>query len=162
MKPALSTLGELVIKSAVPKIDVSSIIPSLELSNAMSVQMEQIRKQSQIMGNIAERMKVATNVNSHFPDTSYLDVASRLGSVGNQMAIATAKQNALLNAHINLPDFSYLSQINNIVNTPTMDTVRRLAEQNQRFADLFGADKMIGETIDTDGKNDNEEKDKSS
>jgi len=43
-----------------------------------------------------------------------------------------------------------------------MDTVRRLAEQNQRFADLFGADKMIGETIDTDGKNDNEEKDKSS
>ena len=45
MKPALSTLGELVIKSAVPKIDISSVIPSLEIENSMSVQMEQIRKQ---------------------------------------------------------------------------------------------------------------------
>lgn len=55
MKPALSTLGELVIKSAVPKIDVSSVIPSLEIGNAMSAQMEQIRKQYQVVGNIAEQ-----------------------------------------------------------------------------------------------------------
>ena len=49
-----------------------------------------------------------------------------------------------------------------LIDEKNVATVRRLAEQNQRFADLFGADKMIGETIDTDGKNDNEEKDKSS
>lgn len=101
-KPALSTLGELVIKSAVPKIDVSSVIPSLEIGNVMSTQMEQIRKQYQVVGNIAEQV----------------NFAKRLENADNQMAIAAAKQSAIYNN-------SMLSQMGNLSQISKIDYTRQ-------------------------------------
>ena len=143
MKPALSTLGELVIKSAVPKIDVSSVIPSLEIGNAMSAQMEQIRKQYQVMGNIAGQV----------------NFAKRLENAGNQMAIAAAKQSAIYNNSM-LSQMGNLSQISKIAYTPEMDVARELSEQNQQFANSLGINGMLGETVDTDKEDDDKEKDK--
>ena len=143
MKPALSTLGELVIKSAVPKIDVSSVIPSLEIGNAMSAQMEQIRKQYQVMGNIAGQV----------------NFAKRLENAGNQMAIAAAKQSAIYNNSM-LSQMGNLSQISKIAYTPAMDVARELSEQYQQFANSLGINGMLGETVDTDKEDDDKEKDK--
>ena len=143
MKPALSTLGELVIKSAVPKIDVSSVIPSLEIGNAMSAQMEQIRKQYQVMGNIAGQV----------------NFAKRLENAGNQMAIAAAKQSAIYNNSM-LSQMGNLSQISTIAYTPAMDVARELSERNQQFANSLGINGMLGETVDTDKEDDDKEKDK--
>ena len=143
MKPALSTLGELVIKSAVPKIDVSSVIPSLEIGNAMSAQMEQIRKQYQVMGNIAGQV----------------NFAKRLENAGNQMAIAAAKQSAIYNNSM-LSQMGNLSQISKIAYTPAMDVARELSERNQRFANSLGINGMLGETVDTGKEDDDKEKDK--
>lgn len=143
MKPALSTLGELVIKSAVPKIDVSSVIPSLEIGNAMSAQMEQIRKQYQVMGNIAGQV----------------NFAKRLENAGNQMAIAAAKQSAIYNNSM-LSQMGNLSQISKIAYTPAMDVPRELSERNQQFANSLGINGMLGETVDTDKEDDDKEKDK--
>lgn len=142
-KPALSTLGELVIKSAVPKIDVSSVIPSLEIGNAMSTQMEQIRKQYQVVGNIAEQVYFA----------------KRLENAGNQMAIAAAKQSVIYNNSM-LSQMGNLSQISKIDYTPAMDVARALSERNQRFANSLGINGMLGETVDTDKEDDDKEKDK--
>lgn len=143
MKPALSTLGELVIKSAVPKIDVSSVIPSLEIGNAMSAQMEQIRKQYQVMGNIAGQV----------------NFAKRLENAGNQMAIAAAKQSAIYNNSM-LSQMGNLSQISKIAYTPAMDVARELSERNQRFANSLGINGMLGETVDTGKEDDDKEKNK--
>ncbi len=143
MKPALSTLGELVIKSAVPKIDVSSVIPSLEIGNAMSTQMEQIRKQYQVVGNIAEQV----------------NFAKRLENAGNQMAIAAAKQSAIYNNSM-LSQMGNLSPISKIDYTPAMDVARALSERNQRFVNSLGINGMLGETVDTDKEDDDKEKDK--
>ena len=143
MKPALSTLGELVIKSAVPKIDVSSVIPSLKIGNAMSAQMEQIRKQYQVVGNIAEQV----------------NFAKRLENAGNQMAIAAAKQSAIYNNSI-LSQMGNLSQISKIDYTPAMDVARELSERNQRFSNSLGINGMLGEMVDTDKEDDDKEKDK--
>ena len=136
MKPALSTLGELVIKSAVPKIDVSSVIPSLEIGNAMSAQMEQIRKQYQVMGNIAEQM----------------NVAKRLENASRQMTIAAERQNVIYNN-------SMLSQISKVTYTPVMDVARELSERNQQFANSLDLNRMSGESADTDKEGDGKEKD---
>lgn len=136
MKPALSTLGELVIKSAVPKIDVSSVIPSLEIGNAMSAQMEQIRKQYQVMGNIAEQM----------------NVAKRLENASRQMTIAAERQNVIYNN-------SMLSQISKVTYTPVMDVARELSERNQQFANSLDLNRMSGESADTDKEDDGKEKD---
>ena len=136
MKPALSTLGELVIKSAVPKIDVSSVIPSLEIGNAMSAQMEQIRKQYQVMGNIAEQM----------------NVAKRLENTSRQMTIAAERQNVIYNN-------SMLSQISKVTYTPVMDVARELPERNQQFANSLDLNRMSGESADTDKEDDGKEKD---
>lgn len=159
MKPALSTLGELVIKSAIPEIDVSSVIPSLEIGNVMSVQMEKIRKQYQIMGNIAEQMNVATNVNFCLPNTDYLNVARRLECVSNKMAIAAARQNVLYNNSI-LPSMGDLSSISKMSYTPAMDAARKLSEQNQRFVNSLGLNRMLRESGDADKEED--EKDENS
>lgn len=136
MKPALSTLGELVIKSAVPKIDVSSVIPSLEIGNAMSAQMEQIRKRYQVMGNIAEQM----------------NVAKRLENASRQMTIAAERQNVIYNN-------SMLSQISKVTYTPVMDVARELSERNQQFANSLDLNRMSGESADTDKEDDGKEKD---
>lgn len=139
MKPALSTLGELVIKSAVPKIDVSSVIPSLKIGNAMSAQMEQIRKQYQVMGK-------------------QMNVVRRLESAGNQMAIAAARQNVIYNNSM-LSTMGDLSPISKMAYTPAMNVARELSEQNQRFANSLGLNRMSGESVDTDKEDDDKEKD---
>lgn len=139
MKPALSTLGELVIKSAVPKIDVSSVIPSLKIGNAMSAQMEQIRKQYQVMGK-------------------QMNVVRRLESAGNQMAIAAARQNVIYNNSM-LSTMGDLSPISKMAYTPAMNVARELSERNQRFANSLGLNRMSGESVDTDKEDDDKEKD---
>ena len=129
------------LTSIFPKIDVSSVIPSLEIGNAMSAQMEQIRKQYQVVGNIAEQV----------------NFAKRLENAGNQMAIAAAKQSAIYNNSM-LSKMGNLSQISKIDYTPAMDVARELSERNQRFANSLGINGMLGETVDTDKEDDDKDK----
>lgn len=83
MKPALSTLGELVIKSASPQINIANTIPALNIGNSMS---------SQLLGSM-----------------------------------------------VNTSSLGAMSQINERVNSPAIENMRKIAEQNQRIINSMSA-----------------------
>jgi hypothetical protein len=133
MKPALASLGELVVKSAMPQIKLADTIPALNYEYKLSDQMMSLGKQFQMTYPYSAQLSsVANAYKESFANISA--ISNSLNLAGAQYASAISSQSQLLEA---MSNFQALS------NNSSIETARVLAERVQEFNRNANKDELI-------------------
>ena len=127
MKPALASLGELVVKSAMPQVKLADAIPALNYEYKLSDQMISLGKQFQMPYSTSEQLSsIANAYKESFSNISA--ISESLNLAGAQYASAISSQSQLLGV---MSNFQALS------NNSSFEAARVLGEHVRDFNRLI-------------------------
>ncbi len=143
MKPSLSSLGELVVRSALSQINITNAIPSIDIGYKMSDQIVNISKQFQMMSSVASRFDEMSNAYKlNLPELSSLNtISNSLNIAGTQFAAEMRKQSQLL---------SSVSRFQTLADNSTIEIARALEEQAQIFKNYSEQDDTTEDTQESE------------
>lgn len=136
MKPALASLGELVVKSAMPQIKLTDAIPALSYEYKLSDQMISLGKQFQ--------MSYATSAQLSSIANAYKDSFSNISTISDSLNLAGAKYASAISSQSQL--LGVMSNFRALSNNYSFEAARVLGEQ---VRELNGLTKKR-ELVDTD------------
>ena len=147
MKPALASLGELVVKSAMPQVKLADAIPALNYEYKLSDQMISLGKQFQMPYSTSEQLSsIANAYKESFSNISA--ISESLNLAGAQYASAISSQSQLLGV---MSNFQALS------NNSSFEAARVLGEHVRDFNRLIKKSEI---DTDDDQEENNDDEDK--